>query len=74
MYLQPLFLLVLGWMIDGRDIPGRMFAAIRPFLNLYFAIAFLLFATPLLIRAASARTRSANPPRRGHLIFERHGD
>jgi 4-amino-4-deoxy-L-arabinose transferase-like glycosyltransferase len=55
MYLQPLFLLVLGWMIDGRDIPGRMFGAIRPFLNLYFAIAFLLFATPLLIRATSAR-------------------
>jgi len=51
MYLLPLFSLVLGWMIEGRDIPGRIFRAVRPFLIAYTAIAFLFFAMPLLLRA-----------------------
>jgi 4-amino-4-deoxy-L-arabinose transferase-like glycosyltransferase len=51
MYLLPLFSLVLGWMIEGRDIPGRIFSAVRPFFVVYTATAFLLFAMPLLLRA-----------------------
>ncbi len=55
MYLMPLFALVLGWMIDGRDIPGRLFREVKPFFITYLAIAFLLFATPLLLRSLNAR-------------------
>jgi len=57
MYLMPLFALVLGWMIDGRDIPGRLFREVKPIFVTYTVIAFLLFATPLLLRALNARTR-----------------
>jgi 4-amino-4-deoxy-L-arabinose transferase-like glycosyltransferase len=51
MYLLPLFSLVLGWMIDGRDIAGRVFSAVRSLFITYTAIAFVLFAMPLLLRA-----------------------
>jgi len=54
MYLQPLFCLVLAWIVDGRDIPGRVFKAMSPFLNAYVAIAFLAFSMPLLMRAVRA--------------------
>ena len=57
MYLLPLFCLLLGWMIDGRDIPGRRFRAVKPFFITYAVIAFLLFATPLLLRALNARNQ-----------------
>ncbi len=52
-YLQPLFCLVLAWVVDGRDIPGRVFATIRPFLNAYIGIAFLALAMPLLLRVTN---------------------
>jgi 4-amino-4-deoxy-L-arabinose transferase-like glycosyltransferase len=55
MYLLPLFALVLGWTIDGRDIPGRLFREVKPFLITYTVIAFLLFAAPLLLRSLNAR-------------------
>jgi hypothetical protein len=54
MYLQPLFCLVLVWMIDGRDIPGRAFRTVKPIFVVYIAIAFLLFSIPLLMRALHA--------------------
>jgi 4-amino-4-deoxy-L-arabinose transferase-like glycosyltransferase len=54
MYLQPLFCVVLAWIVDGRDIPGRVFKAVSPFLNAYVAIAFLVFSMPLLMRAVRA--------------------
>jgi len=57
MYLMPLFCLVLGWMIDGRDIPGRLFRTVKPFFITYAAIAFFLFATPLLLRTLNARNQ-----------------
>ena len=57
MYLMPLFALVLGWMIDGRDIPGRLFREVKPFFITYSVIALLLFATPLLLRSLNARDR-----------------
>lgn len=55
MYLMPLFALVLGWMMDGRDIPGRLFWQVRPFFITYVLVAFLLFAAPMLLRALNAR-------------------
>ncbi len=57
MYLMPLFALVLGWMIDGRDIPGRLFRRIKPFFIFYIAVAFLMFAAPMLLRALNARAQ-----------------
>jgi 4-amino-4-deoxy-L-arabinose transferase-like glycosyltransferase len=57
MYLMPLFCPVLGWMIDGRDIPGRLFRKVKPFFITYAVIAFLLFATPLFLRALNARSQ-----------------
>jgi 4-amino-4-deoxy-L-arabinose transferase-like glycosyltransferase len=54
MYLQPLFFLLLGWLIDGRDIPGRVFKAVRPFVIAYVLIAFLALSAPLLLRAVNA--------------------
>ena len=55
MYLVPLFALVLAWMIDGRDIPGRLFRQVKPFFIFYSAVAFLMFAAPMLLRALNAR-------------------
>jgi len=55
MYLMPLFALVLGWMIDGRDIPGRLFRQVKPFFIFYSAVAFLMFAAPMLLRVLNAR-------------------
>ena len=66
MYLLPLFSLVLGWMIEGRDVPGRIFHAMRPFLIVYSAIAFLFFAMPLLLRAIN--TPSKVQTRRGTIL------
>jgi 4-amino-4-deoxy-L-arabinose transferase-like glycosyltransferase len=55
MYLLPLFALVLAWMIDGRDIPGRLFRQIKPLFIFYTVVAFLMFAAPMLLRAFNAR-------------------
>jgi 4-amino-4-deoxy-L-arabinose transferase-like glycosyltransferase len=62
-YLQPLFILVLAWMVDGGDIPGKYFANMRPGLVAFVAISLTMFASPLLMRAASARFQIAT--RRG---------
>jgi 4-amino-4-deoxy-L-arabinose transferase-like glycosyltransferase len=56
-YLQPLFCLVLAWMVDGRDIPGRVFRVWKPVFIAYLATAFLLFSIPLLMRAVGAPHR-----------------
>jgi hypothetical protein len=54
MYLAPLFFLVLAWVMDGRDIPGRIFNTMRPWVNLYVVLAFLALSIPLLLRAVRA--------------------
>jgi 4-amino-4-deoxy-L-arabinose transferase-like glycosyltransferase len=48
MYLLPLFALVLAWMVDGRDLPGRMFKAVRPVFIASVMIAFFLLGMALL--------------------------
>lgn len=57
MYLQPLFALVLAWIMDGRDIPGRIFRAVRPALVLCLAISFVAFSMAMLVRNVGARYR-----------------
>jgi 4-amino-4-deoxy-L-arabinose transferase-like glycosyltransferase len=51
MYLQPLYGILLAWIFDGRDIPGRLFKAAHPVLTTILVLAFLAFAVPLLLRA-----------------------
>jgi hypothetical protein len=54
MYLMPLYGVVLAWILDGRDIPWRIFRAVHPILNAYVIFAFLMFSVPLLLRAVNA--------------------
>jgi hypothetical protein len=54
MYLEPLFGLVLAWVVDGRDIPGQIFTRVRPLLNALVVITFLLMSLALLLRSTSA--------------------
>jgi len=63
MYLQPLNCLVLAWLLDGDDIPGRFFRSARPFLAAYVVIALLAFGMAPLAATTSARERLAT--RRG---------
>jgi hypothetical protein len=46
---------VLGWMMDGRDIPGRLFRQVKPLFIAYVLVAFLMFAAPMLLRTLNAR-------------------
>ena len=66
MYLAPIFLLVLAWIADGRDIPGETFKAVRPFLNAFVLATFVLFAMALLVRTVSASNQIAT--RRGTIL------
>ena len=54
MYLQPISGLLLVWIFDGRNIPGRLFKAVHPIVSAFLILAFLLFAIPLLLRAVNA--------------------
>ena len=67
MYLLPLWGLVLAWIVDGRDIPGRIFHNAKPIITAFVAIAFLLFALALLTRAAGADVELAS--RRGKITL-----
>ncbi|MBZ5526892.1 MAG: glycosyltransferase family 39 protein [Acidobacteriia bacterium] len=55
MYLAPLFYLLFAWLLDGRDIPGRVFRAAKPLLIACFVLAFLSMSAALLLRATVAR-------------------
>ena len=63
MYLQPLNCLLLAWLLDGGDIPGRLFQSVRPFLAAYVVIALVAFGLAPLAGTAAARERLAT--RRG---------
>jgi 4-amino-4-deoxy-L-arabinose transferase-like glycosyltransferase len=51
MYLLPLFCIVLAWIFDGRDIPGELFAKIKPVITAYILFTFFWMSTVLLVRA-----------------------
>src|SRR5437868_1692202 len=57
-YLQPLLMVVLAWILDGRDLPGALFRKIKPLTAALVACAFLLFSVPLLLRALTARVET----------------
>src|SRR5712671_778783 len=63
MYLQPLNCLVVAWLLDGTDVPGRLSRSVRPFLAAYLVIALLAFGMALLAATTSSRERLAT--RRG---------
>jgi 4-amino-4-deoxy-L-arabinose transferase-like glycosyltransferase len=63
MYLQPLNCLVLAWLLDGRDLPGRLVGSARFILAAYVVIALGLFGLAPLIGARAAHNQVAT--RRG---------
>jgi 4-amino-4-deoxy-L-arabinose transferase-like glycosyltransferase len=63
MYLQPLNCLVLAWLLDGRDLPGRLLRSARPFLAAYVVIALVAFGLAPLAGVGSAANQVAT--RRG---------
>jgi 4-amino-4-deoxy-L-arabinose transferase-like glycosyltransferase len=56
-YFQPLNCLLLAWLLEGRDIPGRFIKSARPYLFGYVVIAFLAIGLVTLLGASSARQR-----------------
>jgi len=54
MYLQPLNCLLLAWLLDGRDLPGRLVRSMLPFLAAYVVIALVAFGLAPLVGAGSA--------------------
>ena len=65
-YLQPLFCIVLAWIIDGRDIGGKLFQVVRPGLIVYLILGFALISVPLAMRATRAPHRTLT--RRGTIF------
>ena len=63
MYLQPLNCLVLAWLLDGRDLPGRLIRSTRHFFAAYVVVALALFGLAPLLGARSAHNQVAT--RRG---------
>jgi Dolichyl-phosphate-mannose-protein mannosyltransferase len=62
-YLAPLYYLVLAWALEGRDVPGTLFRALRPALRILVGVTFGLLAVVVLFRAVTARV--GIPTRRG---------
>src|SRR5581483_2942390 len=54
MYLLPLFGLPLAWILEGTDIPGRLFKKTHAVICVYLVLSFAGFAISLLSRAATA--------------------
>lgn len=63
MYLQPLNCLILAWLLDGRDLPGRLVRSAGHLLTAYVVIALALFGLAPLIGARAAHHQVAT--RRG---------
>jgi len=51
-YLQPMFFLVLAWLLDGRNIRGPLVRRFGPVLSFCAALSLLAMAMALLLRAA----------------------
>jgi hypothetical protein len=54
MYLQPVFAVVLAWMMDGDAIPGKFLMKTRPLLSAYLVIALVALAIPPLLATLGA--------------------
>jgi 4-amino-4-deoxy-L-arabinose transferase-like glycosyltransferase len=54
MYLSPLLLLVLAWIMDGRDVHSALFRAARPVLNFLLLASFVAFGLALFLRTMDA--------------------
>jgi len=64
-YLSPLFLLVLAWIVDGRDIPSSLLHAVQPVFVFLLFFSFTSFGLALLWGPLNAR--QTLPTRRGTL-------
>jgi hypothetical protein len=73
-YLQPIFFLLLAWLLDGRNLRGRVAARIAPVLGFCVALYLLSMATALLLRGAgshyslSTRRGLVSTPVKDHVI------
>ena len=54
MYLQPVFAVVLAWMVDGDAIPGKFLMKTRSLLSAYLVIALVALAIPPLLATLGA--------------------
>jgi hypothetical protein len=63
MYLAPVWYVVLAWILDSPEIPGRVLTAARPYLLAWIAITFGLMGFALLLAATGAH----------NLVETRHG-
>lgn len=55
-YLQPIFFLILAWMMDGRNIRGPRFAQIAPVVGLCLTMSLLTMGGALLLRVHTGKT------------------
>ncbi len=53
-YLQPIFFLLLAWLLDGRNLRGSIAARIAPVIAFCVALSLLTMAAVLLLRAAGS--------------------
>lgn len=53
-YLEPLLALVLAWLMEACDVPGRYWKSARPCLNAFLVVAFLGMSLALLLRMTRA--------------------
>jgi len=68
-YLQPLFAVVLAWIVDGQDIPGRLYRSLRPLVKIYIAAAFVALGFAPLFTVITAHNRLST--RRGIVVTPR---
>jgi 4-amino-4-deoxy-L-arabinose transferase-like glycosyltransferase len=67
-YLIPPLYLVLAWLMDGTDIHGHLFRAIRPLVSLGILIMFTTLGMAFLVKIRSAKT--IIDTRRGAVLVE----
>lgn len=71
MFLQPIFFLVLAWLLDGRGIRNRFFTLAAPAVGLFVSISLLAAAAQLLFQAGTGRNVST---RRGNITMAKRDD
>jgi hypothetical protein len=55
-FLQPIFFILLAWIIDGRDIRSRFFERAAPAIGLLFSVSLLIMALAVFFQAHAKNT------------------
>jgi hypothetical protein len=56
-YLAPLFYLVLAWLLDGLNVPSRLWLAVKPLVMFLAFLSYTAFATMLLLGPLGAHNK-----------------